>query len=121
MQGRRYTKMRQHRRTALAFGYAAGAFLCCAALLFRITLHVDDLSLDIVGWFVEHGYARLCVAVVLTFGRGIAWLPAFGVALYVFVRCSRKTLGDALTRCGGCGYVLDGLGGLRCPECGKEI
>jgi len=100
---------------------AAIAFLLSGLLLHPLTRHADHLSLDVGEWFQENRYPRACVLLALTLGQGLAWLPAFAVGLYVFFRYSNKIVRDSFTRCAKCGYILSGLGRLRCPKCGKEV
>jgi len=100
---------------------AALGFLLSGLPLHPLTRYTDDFSLDVAGWFQDNGYPSVCIVMGLALGQGVAWLPPFGVGLYVFYWYSSKTLRDGFTRCAQCGYILSGLGRLRCPECGKEV
>jgi hypothetical protein len=50
----------------------------------------------------------------------MGWAAAVGVFLTVGRLLSRRP-GDGYTRCGRCGYILEGLKEPRCPECGHRI
>lgn len=80
------------------------------------------------------GYLLLSMLQTLGLTRGQAlWVCGIGLPLaliaawlWAFGRLYRRLVRRALVRCGhpvcvGCGYVLDGVEGAVCPECGRRI
>ncbi len=106
---------------AVALALAVVVFLLSGIPLYQLMRHVASLSLDVAEWSHDNGYPRFCTLAAIRFGEGLVAVPSFLAGLCVFVWCSRRIRRDAFTRCGKCGYILDGLGKLRCPECGKEV
>lgn len=112
---------RRRYKHAIAGVLAGIAFLLSGALFYYAIRPWEHLSLDIAEWYLDKGYPRVCLVPALRMADGVAWLPSLGIALYVFFRRSSKMFADKHTRCAKCDYILNGLGGLRCPECGQEV
>jgi len=108
-------------RTVFAMLLAIVVFLLSGIPLYPVTRYAQRLSLDLAERFNEQGYPRFCIVVAMMLGHAVSFLPSFGFGLYVFRRYSSKARRAGYTRCSECSYILNGLGGLRCPECGKEV
>ena len=108
-------------RTTLAVVLATVVFLLSAIPFSYVMHYVGSVSLDLAEWFQYNGYPRVCVTATMMLGLAVTLLPSLGAGLCVFWWCSRKTPGNGYTRCAECDHILNGLGGLRCPECGKEV
>lgn len=73
------------------------------ALIFFPTLFVAVISAEVSGGLVSFGAATLCYLA----------MSAVGVRLFTPAPSAAGT-------CTSCGYDLNGLTGVRCPECGNE-
>ena len=60
----------------------------------------------------DHGPRVWILAVSWAVAAGVFWLTGYRRA---------APARDGKTRCGACGYVLEGLKEPRCPECGRAI
>jgi len=108
-------------RTVLGLVLATVVFLVSSIPLYSVTRYSESLSLDLAEWSQANGYPSVCIIVAIVLGQAVALLPSFGLGLHVFCRCLRRARRDGYTRCSECSYILNGLGGLRCPECGKLV
>ena len=74
---------------------------------------------QIIGFYESFPFNyNLAVSVLLVFAHG--FVPTLvGIGVYHWLSAPRWDSDH--TRCGPCGYILNGLTEPRCPECGSVI
>jgi hypothetical protein len=106
-------------RTAVALVLGAVAFLLSALPLYPLTGYVEGLCIDLLN--PDLGIPATLIMVVDELAHVVLWLPPMAVGICMFLWSSREHGLDDHTRCGRCGYILDGLGQAQCPGCRRSI
>ena len=97
-----------------------------------IAIGVMAITVNVVGvygamallrYLVSLGVSQILAILICIAALAGLILPAWVVVVY---RVYRRHVRRALVECGhpvciGCGYLLDGVDGVVCPECGRAV